>query len=307
MVFCKYIKLHNESSWPELDIDKIISNLNKVLPNNVIEKENNNSFLLLNSLLDKEKNFAFYNKAIVRDLKSPSKIYDLNYYHYSNTVEKNDKLSKDKKEFVSIMLYDGFVVQKIVQNFIENDDDDRDGDGNEYQIQPRQQYKWLPKLSVTFSTINIMITDKLLCTFDETDWRYHARSLICGNPTLISTSGVVEGLAKPRDYYYKLFFYKEDPHIVDNLTAEYKDRFISYNDPRINDVIEGLVLQSIFYFINLGDPFCADRDCRFFNAHFQDDIIRTNIKEKKLCQRHKILLNKYNKSFFNNNCFNNAK
>lgn len=301
MVFCKYIKLHNESSWPELDIDKIISNLSKVLPNNLIEKENT-SFLCLNSLLDKEKNFAFYNKAIVRDLKSPSNIYDLNSYHYSSTVEKNDTLSKDKKEFVSIPLYDGFVIQKKLQIFIENDDDE-----DKYQMQRRQQYKWLPKLSVTFSTINIIVTDKLLCTFDETDWRYHARSLICGNPTLISTSGVVEGLAKPRDYYYKLFFYKEDPNIVDNLTTEYKDRFISYNDPRINDVIEGLVLQSIFYFINLGDPFCADRDCRFFNAHFQDDIIRTNIKEKKLCQRHKILLNKYNNSFFNNNCFNNAK
>jgi hypothetical protein len=300
MVFCKYIKLYNESSWPELDIDKIRSNLSKVLPNNLIEKENNSFFLCLNSLLDKEKNFEFYNKAIVRDLKSPSNIYDLNYYQYSNTVEKNETLSKDKKKFVSIMLYDGFVVQKILQNIIENDDD-------EYQRQQRQQYKRLPNLSVKFSTINIIITDKLLCTFDETDWRYHARSLICGNPTLISTSGIVEGLAKPRDYYFKLFFYKGDPNIVDNLTTEYKDRFIRYNDPRINDVIEGLVLQSIFYFINLGDPFCADRDCRFFNAHFQDDIIRTNIKEKKLCQRHKILLNIYNNSFFNNNCFNNAK
>jgi hypothetical protein len=51
-----------------------------------------------------------------------------------------------------------------------------------------------------------MITDKLLCIFDERDWRYHDRSLICGNPTLISTSGIVKGIAKPRDYYYKLYF-----------------------------------------------------------------------------------------------------
>ena len=39
MLYCKYINFHNESSWPEIDIEKIIDCLKKVLPNNVIEKE----------------------------------------------------------------------------------------------------------------------------------------------------------------------------------------------------------------------------------------------------------------------------
>ena len=285
MSYCKYIRFHNESSWPELDIDKILSYLKKIFPYNIIEKEKE-SLLFLNSI-DNEKTFPFYNQAVVKDLKKPLDIYDLNYYNSFNNIEKKVIESDKKHELADLLIYDGFLVQKFLQNLMENDEKNQ------------QQ-------GLTFSKINIMITDKLLCTFDETDWRYHARSLICGNPTLISTSGIVEGIAKPRDYYYKLYFFQDDLDIVDELKREYNGLFIDYNDPRINDVIEGLVLQSIFYYINSGDPFCGDRNCRFFNAHFQDDIFRINIKEKKICQRHKILINKYNKVFINTDRFNNA-
>ena len=284
MLYCKYVNFYNESSWPELNIQKIIACLKKILPNNVIEKEKE-SLLYLNSI-DKEKNFSFYKQAIVQDLKKPLSIYDLNYYHSSdNYKEKNVITSNKKIECVDLLLYDGFLVQKLVQKLIRKHEQE-----------------------LTFSKLEIIITDKLLCTFDESDWRYHARSLICGNPTLISTSGIVEGIAKPRDYYYKLYFFKEKRDIVDELKKEYNGQFINYNDPRINDIIEGLVLQSLFYFINSGEPFCHDRNCRFFNAHFQDEVIRINIKEKKICQRHKSLLNKYNQSLFiNNNCSQNGE
>jgi hypothetical protein len=292
LLYCKYINFHNESSWHELDVSKIICYLRKVFPNNVIKKEKEKESLLCLNSTNKDKNFSFYNQAIVQNLKTPLDIYELNYYISSNNIEKEVVEFNKKIEFADLLLYDGFLVQKFLQKLIENDE----------KKQQQQEEE------LTFSKINIMITDKLLCTFDETDWRYHARSLICGNPTLISTSGIVEGIAKPRDYYYKLYFFKEDPDIVDDLKREYKGQFINYNDPRINDVIEGLVLQSLFYFINSGDPFCEDRNCRFFNAHFQDDLIRINIKEKKICQRHKILIRKYNQSLFiNNNRFNNAE
>src|SRR5687767_6474199 len=284
MVYCKYINFINKSSWPEVSIEKIIACLKEVLPNNVIDKEEE-SQLSLNSI-DKEKNFSFFNQAIVQDLKTPLPIYDLNYYHsYYYNTEKKMFTPKNKLEFGDLILYDGFFIQKLLQKLIKKHEQE------------------LP-----FSKLNILITDKLLTTFDESDWRYHARSLICGTPTLISTAGIVEGIAKPRDYYYKLYFFREKRDIVDELKKEYKGQFINYNDPRINDIIEGLVLQSLFYFINSGDPFCHDRNCRFFNAHFQDDVIRINIKEKKICQRHKFLLNEYNQSLFiNNNCSPNVE
>ena len=77
-------------------------------------------------------------------------------------------------------------------------------------------FKEHSNLSTIFSTINITITDKLLCSFDETDWKYHVRSLIGGNPTLISISGIVKGLDKLRDFYYREFLYKENPNMVDD-------------------------------------------------------------------------------------------
>lgn len=284
MVYCKNIHFYNESCWPEVNIEKIIAYLNKILPNNVIEKEKK-SLLYLNSI-DKQKITSFYNQAIVQDLKKPLYIYGLNYYHSSSNYKDKKVVTPSKKiEFIDLLLYDGFLIQKLLQKYLKK-----------YEQE------------LTFSRLDIMVTDILLCTFDESDWRYHARSLICGNPALISTSGIVEGLAKPRDYYYELYFFKENHDIVDELKKKYNEQFINYNDPRINDIIEGLVLQSLFYFINSGEPFCQNRNCRLFNAHVQDDIIRINIKEKKICQRHKILLNKYNKShFINNNRSKNAE
>ena len=80
MLYCKYINFYNESSWPEVNIQKIIACLKKILPNNVIEKEKE-SLLYLKSI-DKEKNFSFYKQAIIQDLKKPLYIYDLNYYHF---------------------------------------------------------------------------------------------------------------------------------------------------------------------------------------------------------------------------------
>jgi len=270
MLYCKYIKFYNESSWQELKIEKIIACLKQIIRNNVIENEKN--FILYLNSFEKEKNLAFYEQAIVHDLKQPLYIYDLDDSTYSYQ-EKNFITDNKKMEYIDCLLYDGFIMQNLIRKLIKN-----------------------PEHELTLTKLHIIITDKLLCTFDESDWRYHARSLICGNPTLISTSGIEEGLAKPRDYYYKLYFFREVDNIVEELKKEYNGQLINYNDPRINDIVEGLVLQSLFYFINSGDPFCDDKNCRFFNAHYQDDAIRINIKTKKICHKHTILLNKYNQS-----------
>jgi hypothetical protein len=45
MVYCKNIHFYNESCWPEVNIEKIIAYLNKILPNNVIEKEKNPCYI----------------------------------------------------------------------------------------------------------------------------------------------------------------------------------------------------------------------------------------------------------------------
>nr|WP_320416723.1 DUF6775 family putative metallopeptidase [Candidatus Nitrosotenuis chungbukensis] len=42
------------------------------------------------------------------------------------------------------------------------------------------------------------------CTFDSGDYRYHGRALIGANPSIISTTGIIEAPAKPRQYYMDL-------------------------------------------------------------------------------------------------------
>ncbi|HJU59586.1 MAG TPA: hypothetical protein VJ583_07535, partial [Nitrososphaeraceae archaeon] len=88
MLYCKYINFYNESSWPEINIEKIIACLKELLPNNIIKKEKE-SWLYLNSI-EKEKILSLYNDAIIQDLKQPLYIYDLNYdgYNYKDIIEK---------------------------------------------------------------------------------------------------------------------------------------------------------------------------------------------------------------------------
>ena len=277
MLFCENININNVSSWSELHIDQILSYLRKLLPYNHLI-HNTNGTIKIGQIEKKIENF-FESKAIIKDLKTPLCIYDLDHNHssYSTKKRKDVKSVSSPIRINNQLLFDGFMIQNILKL--------------EEEINWQQNYVQ----ELTLSTLNIIITDKLLCTFDETDWRYHARSLICGNPTLISTSGIVEGLAKPRDYYHKLYFFEDNN--IEELNKEYSNQFINYGDARINGVIEGLILQSLFYFVNSGDPFCKDRNCRFFNAHYHEDAIRTSI-QKTTCKSHTLMLKNYNQNLF---------
>ncbi|MGE0242425.1 MAG: DUF6775 family putative metallopeptidase [Nitrososphaeraceae archaeon] len=278
MLFCENINLYNVSSWSELNIHHILPYLSGLLPYNHLI-HNTNGAIKIEQIEKEARNFE--STSVIKDIKTPLHIYDIDYNHSLYRIEKSRTIESETPpiQFNNQSLYDGFIIQKILE-----------------KLQDKIIWQENFDRELALSTLNIIITDKLLCTFDETDWRYHARSLICGNPTLISTSGIVEGLAKPRDYYYKLYFF-QDPNIIDELNKEYSNQYINYNDSRINDVIEGLILQSLFYFINSGDPFCKDRNCRFFNAHYHEDAIRTNL-EKNICKNHTIILKKYNQNLF---------
>ena len=50
----------------------------------------------------------------------------------------------------------------------------------------------------------LFFTNKLICTYDYNDYRYHGRAIICANPSIISTTGIIEAPAKPKEYYIEL-------------------------------------------------------------------------------------------------------
>lgn len=142
--------------------------------------------------------------------------------------------------------------------------------------------------------IDIIIADKLIAAYEDTDKRLHLRAAVFGYPSVISTSGIVEAPAKPKEYYLqkqkysllKVWGFKEE-----EVKQKFKDRFIDYRDPRLTEVLKGYIAQAIFFELT-GNPFCENKSCRLFNAHWQEDLIRAQIKSGKFCKFHKAELKK---------------
>ena len=150
--------------------------------------------------------------------------------------------------------------------------------------------EWIPIEEENQDILHIIFTNKLTCTFDENDFRYHARAWVGANPVIISTTGVIEAPAKPKQYYLDLMtnFSKEK---IGEIKKKYTGQFLEYNDSRISDIIEGYVLQAIFYY-ETGDAFCDNKQCRLFNAHWQKDLFISQIDNKKMCRKHEDILTK---------------
>ncbi|MBI2909849.1 MAG: hypothetical protein HYX92_19590 [Chloroflexi bacterium] len=155
----------------------------------------------------------------------------------------------------------------------------------------------LPREEAGLRHIHIAFTNQLFGTWDGDDRRYHARVNVCGYLSLISTTGVVEAPAKPREYYFlrqqfsSLGLY--DAAAV-ALQTELKGRFIEYDDKRLTEVMKGYVMQAIFYHFT-GEAFCPDRDCRLFNAHWQEEVLHAQLDGKyEFCPRHTESINMIN-------------
>ena len=176
--------------------------------------------------------------------------------------EKQPNQERDNMTMMTIPLYDGFVMQKMFAEMI-------------------------PIEELSLDHIHIILTTLLTCTFSEDDWRYHGRAVICGTPSIISITGMIEAPAKPREFYLAQL----DGMAADNgsLKKKFAGRFIDYNDEnKITAASINYALQVIFFFITSGEPFCNHKDCRLFNAHWQEDLIHT-IEKRTLCNHHRNL------------------
>ena len=141
-------------------------------------------------------------------------------------------------------------------------------------------------------TASIVYTDRLVSTFSRDDLRHHLRTVVCGFPSIISVPGVVEAPAKPREYYVAKQML--GPEGTGGLRSErlktlMKGKFIDYGDPRSSLVLQGLALQAVVHHITL-EEFCPNPQCRLFNAHWQEDLIRTQVDSPQFCAEHEALL-----------------
>jgi hypothetical protein len=143
----------------------------------------------------------------------------------------------------------------------------------------------------TMDIAHIAFTNRIICTYEKGDNRFHARVIMCGFPSLISTSGLVEAPARPREYYLMKQKYaatdSEPP--LEELKAAFEGRFIDYDDENMTQALKGYVMQSIFYHTT-GEPFCEDKNCMLFNAHWQEEVLNAQIVSGQLCERHEQML-----------------
>lgn len=144
----------------------------------------------------------------------------------------------------------------------------------------------LPPEERTLATVHLVFTSRVVGTWEE-DGRYHARVNVCGFPSLLSSTGLVEAPAKPKEYYLLKRRLTNPMGVVpfEQVKAPFAGQFIDYDDPRLTEVMKGYVLQCLFHRLT-GEAFCADAACRLFNAHWQAEVIAAQLTSGRLCRRH---------------------
>ncbi len=245
------IILYDEPTVPEIQLKRLEKFLKDTFQIQIEVREN---IFQLSS----EKTFEKIASTRIFDLK---KSFDK---HNPSTEDiEIEKQNKDMSQREKMTLYDGFEIHKAITELIPINENNSE-------------------------TLHIIFTNKLTCTFDENDFRYHARAIIGSNPTIISTTGIIEAPAKPKDYYLELMtdFSQER---VEEIKKKYKGEFLEYHDSRISGIVEGYLIQAIIYY-ETGEAFCEHKDCRLFNAHWQKDLFFSQLENKKFCEKHQKII-----------------
>ncbi len=245
------IILYDEPTVPEIRLERL-------------EKFISDTFTIE---IETRENIFQYSSKNISEKIAGCRIFDLKipFEKHSPSIEdiQIEKENKDMSEREEMILYDGFEFQKTITEFIPMNEDKKD-------------------------TLHIIFTNKLTCTFDENDFRYHARALIGSNPAVISTTGMIEAPAKPKQYYLDLMTNFSEKR-VEEIKKKYKGEFLEYHDSRISEITEGYLLQAIIYY-ETGEAFCEHKDCRLFNAHWQRDLFFSQLENKRFCKKHQEIL-----------------
>lgn len=250
--------LYDEPSVPEINVKQIADFINK---NTNINVEIRTNFL----------NHFDVDERVLRDIAS-CRIFNLYSTFEKHTPTKDEiffERNIDAGDSVNIVLYDGFELQHVFNKIIPDDE-------------------------VSEDVFHLIFTARMVCTYDYNDYRYHGRAIICSNPSIISTTGLIEAPAKPKEYYLRLYEKYHQGLNMDAIKNEFKGRFLEHHDSRMNKVVIGYTLQAIFYYL-IGSPFCESRDCMLYNAHWQEDLLHAQIDSGILCNKHQIFFNKLKK------------
>ena len=259
----KKIILYDEPSIPEINVPNLVKFLKETLPVDVIIKDN---FFKGFSSQQIQK----VSEARVFEINKPFQRHKPN----QNDLELEEEFCKNSKSMdetkkpedvtniSEVVMYDGFEMQKVIRENILDFED---------------------------QTLYVILTNRFTCTYDESDARYHGRAVICANPAIISTTGIIEAPAKSREFYIEAMANMAQGLDIKSVKEKHSGEFLVYHDERLSKVIEGYLLQVIFYVL-AGESFCDYMDCRLNNAHWQRDLLYSQIEIRKLCDKHQKIL-----------------
>src|SRR5215831_8913838 len=245
-----------------LDFNVIVPGLQKYFTNIAIDVRhpflNNIDNILAESLVslrisDIKKPFNEQPPIKIQGKSDQNAANEKNFPRYQTLGGISNSNSSTKTQHKELILYDGFMMQRLFETMINENESNTDH-------------------------VHIVFEDKLICTFSEEDWRYHARTIVGGSPSIISTTGIVEAPAKPKEWYIKQMQLAtndicSDSDENDVISYNEKEKYLDYGDYRINFAAVGYALQALFFFITEGNPFCNNINCRLYNAHWQEELI----------------------------------
>ena len=247
--------LYDEPSVPEIEINNLAKFIEETLGVKV----------------EVRKNFFEHFKS---DKNTAYELASLRIFNPYSCFEKHkpteEEINFEEESFTNssisnnIILYDGFELQDFLKKII-------------------------PQEELSSDKFHLVFTTRLTCTYDYEDYRYHGRAVICSNPSIISTTGIIEAPAKPRAYYLGMYQNMSQGLNLDALKEQFKGKFLEYHDKNLARVVRGYALQAIFYYL-IGEPFCDSKDCVLNNAHWQEDLIHAQIELGKLCIIHQKIL-----------------
>ena len=249
------IFIYDEPSVPEIDINNLAKFLQETLGVQV----------------EIRKNFFEHFKS---DRSTALELASLRIFNPYSAFERHtptqDEINFEEESFMNssisnnITLYDGFELQGFLKKIIPQEESSSD-------------------------KFHLIFTTRLTCTYDYEDYRYHGRAVICSNPSIISTTGIIEAPAKPREYYLGMYQNISQGLNLDVLKEQFRGKFLEYHDKNLGTVVRGYTLQAIFYYYT-GEPFCDSKDCILNNAHWQEDLLHAQIEFGRLCDTHQKIL-----------------
>lgn len=241
--------------WDKIGFEKIT--LYKAIESVFIDYEEIRKFLLSKTeknVVLKDSPFSESEEEIVRDI-ARCRVRSIEERKFKDPLPAEIKVEKKinrGKDIVGV-LYDGKKLANILRESILKND------LNEHVI---------------------IILNRLIGTIEQSENRYHARTVVCSIPSLISLSGIVKGPAKPKEYYLQ----GENEEILDFNPMK-------YGDERLTEALKSYALQTVFWRLT-GEPFCKNKGCRLYNSHWQKEVIEYQI-EGDLCDNHQNILEEY--------------